>query len=137
MPLYSDENRLRELERKVNRLLQDNRDLKQQVTQANQTARAIAVPQAQGGQQPTATPNPIRGAKVTAQGSPAVASGGVPPTTVGTLTCTVYSLSSGAPSSLATGITVVNTFTGTIANGTWILIALDDSGAYQVIAEQC
>lgn len=137
MPLYSDENRIRELERKINRLIQDNRDLKQQVTQANQGVRAIAIPQAQGGQQPTIPTWPVRGALVETGGITGATITAHVPSTMGTGTCTIYKLSGSAPVSLASGINVYSSFAGTIAQNTWILVAMDDSGAYQVIAEQC
>lgn len=131
MPLYSDENRIRELERKINRLIQDNRDLKQQVMQANQTARAITNPQAQGGQQPTLPTFPIRGAVV------ATTITGRSGSTAGTGTADIYLLSGSVITAGPTGINVYNTFTGSIAVSTWILVQLDESNAYQVVAEQC
>lgn len=129
MPLYSDENRLRELERKVNRLLQDNRELKQQVTQANQTARAIANPQAQG--QP-GTSGPVCGAATTGTIGAGSGSGGA-----GTGTANIYFLTGATNVAGPTGVTIYNTFTGSIPTSTWVLVIKDSTGNYQVIAEQC
>lgn len=138
MPLFSDENRIRELERKVNRLIAENRDLKQQMLQAQQLARALANTQAQGGQQPPATiANAVFGAKVTTAVTTGPGNSG--PGTAGSGVATIYPLAGTGTGTAITGQNVYCTFslTTSIATGTWLIVQLDGSGAYQIIAGQC
>jgi hypothetical protein len=133
MPLLSDENRIRELERKLNHALQDLRDLWQLANQALHQAQANSGQGAQGGQQPASSGvNPVRGAQTTSAISAGSGAGGS-----GSGTANLYLLDGTTTTAGPTGVTIYNSFTGTIPTATWVLVQQDDTGVYQVIAEQC